>query len=123
MRYLLVLLAFIVFSGCELLGPSTSGDVQGTTEVRVQVESDAIVVTNHTGEAIYYAVFGQNIAAVINWTPLIGDENRVDARRALTVPVDEILMDGEEEKLLFYWWRPNKDASAPDAIRTVVISL
>ncbi|MEM1094250.1 MAG: hypothetical protein AAGJ10_06565 [Bacteroidota bacterium] len=117
MRTLLAILtACVLFIGCDSVAVDDEGVV-------LRIQDDALVARNATGEAIYYTVFGENIAAVIDWAPIISDENRIDPRRAVTIPLDDIAMRGDEEKLLFYWWRPNRDGTGADRIRSLVISL
>ncbi|MEM6645387.1 MAG: hypothetical protein AAF730_03965 [Bacteroidota bacterium] len=116
MRYFYCLALALLLVGCDNMVVDDEG-------VTLRMQDDALIVRNATGEAIYYTAFGQNIAAVIDWAPIISDENRIDPRRSLTIPLEDIAMDGDEEKLLFYWWRPNRDGTGADAIRSLVISL
>ncbi|MEM1094248.1 MAG: hypothetical protein AAGJ10_06555 [Bacteroidota bacterium] len=124
MRYLLVLLAFTLVSGCELFGPSTSGDVQGTSEVRVQVESDALVVTNRSGEDLYYFVMGQSVAPVIQWAPIVTEDNRIGHRRTQRIPFEASNMDLDRERvLIFNWWHADAQGAEADSVRVFTIDL
>ncbi|MEM6645388.1 MAG: hypothetical protein AAF730_03970 [Bacteroidota bacterium] len=124
MRYLLVLLALPLITGCEVFGPAASGDMQGTSEVRVQAESDALVVTNRSGEDLYYFVMGQSIAPVIQWAPIVTDDNRIGRRRTQRIPFEESNMNLDTERvLIFNWWHADAQGTEADSIRVFTIDL
>ena len=116
MKYVCCLALAVLLLGCDSVAVDDEGVV-------LRIQDETLVVRNGTGKAIYYTTFGQNIAAVIDWAPIISDEIRIDPRRSKTIPFEEIAMDDDEEALLFYWWHADAAGASPDSIRTLTIGL
>ncbi|GAB5520988.1 MAG: hypothetical protein RhofKO_32390 [Rhodothermales bacterium] len=124
MRSVLLLVLIIGFTSCEIFGPASTGEVQGDAEVRVQVATDALVVTNRSGDDLYYFVMGETVAPLILWAPIPTDENRIQQRRTQRIAFDDISMDQDREtKLLFHWWHADEAGTGPDSVRVFSVEL
>ena len=67
-------------------------------------ESNSLIVENGDDENIYYAVFEQELLAVIDWAPFSSEENRILGKNFVRITKKDIIgYDDGDTVVLFYW--------------------
>lgn len=67
-------------------------------------EDDRLIVENGSSETIYYAVFEQEVLAVIDWAPVSTPENEIAPNSFTTIQAEDIFdYEDGDTIVLFYW--------------------
>lgn len=74
-------------------------------EISAEVTDDGIQVFNHADKPIYYFAVEEGTLALLNWAPVSGEENKVDAESNKTIPFTEILGFEEGDRIILYYWQ------------------
>lgn len=118
MRVLFVCSFFFAISGCEHIG--TAGD-----DVVVTVRPASIVISNLTGDRIFFQVFGRETAARINWAPTVSDGGGIFQGESEEIEFGKIYRSEQETQALVYWWHAVRNAGKlePGDIHPIVINV
>ncbi len=89
-------------------------------EVFAEISNNELLIMNGRAEAIHFAMFEQNLLAVIDWIPQSTDENRIGPAESIRMHVEKIPGYAEEgDKVVLYYW--TGDAGPKDLFRSIVL--
>ncbi|MEM1094249.1 MAG: hypothetical protein AAGJ10_06560 [Bacteroidota bacterium] len=100
MRYFYSLAIVLLLVGCDAV--STTFDDAG---VFLRLQDETLTIRNDTAEPIYYLVMGQEFSHRADWIYTFREEVRIGVRQAKVLPLSDIPMDDNEERLVFFWWQ------------------
>ena len=114
---LLVGLTFLLSCGDDAVDPNAL--------LVSQVEQELLVI-NNSFDDLYIAVFPESIIHVIDWVPVISEENKLPSREVMKLPLNQVSENfGElpsDENLVFYYWKAviNGGKLVPGPINSLV---
>ncbi len=77
--------------------------------VTAHIDSSELVVTNHTSEDIYYAIYESESLKLIEWAPVCTDDNRLLPHRSVRLPITPTSYQPSGKAMVF-WWSKGKKA-------------
>lgn len=98
------MLRLIALCMISLMAFGCDNTVMTSKDVEARVTESAILLTNKTGKTIYYFVVGRKASALIDWYPVVSDENAILADETITIERSAVDPDGVETEVLVYWW-------------------
>ncbi len=118
MRVITLCVILILAFACDNSGVGNNG-------VHAEVTESAILLSNHTGRTVYYFAVGRNASALIDWVPIVSDENAILHDETLEIERSDVDPDRVETEVLVYWWHAvvidNKPA--PGEVSNFVVPL
>ncbi len=122
----LIFIALWALPACSLFDDGAEGDVT----VKVLVSN--LIISNHTSEVVYYAVFPRDILPLLDWLPCsdpVRCTNKIQPRRWAVVKYDDFMGEKRDDEAVVYWWHSVKilddgtERHEPDEIRAIVVKL
>ncbi|MCX8104605.1 MAG: hypothetical protein N3D80_01880 [Ignavibacterium album] len=118
--------SFITIILLLLVSCSSSTDPNNIqSSVQAISDSGQILIINFSDNDIYFAAFESNMAAVVNWSPLCNEENKVRSNSSRRINFSEIecypgstLKTGD--RVIIYYWQKS-DGTNPEVHSKVVI--
>ena len=108
----------LLFAGCGLFEDDEGG---------VSARSDGIRVTidNDSEDRVYYAIFGRELATLIDWIPHLDESRSVAPRSSRSIPHGDIMKEDGETEAIFYWWTADvRDGErVPGTLTSTIIDL
>lgn len=95
-------IAYLFLFVCVLL--SCSAFENENNEVTYRWKNDGLIVENGSSEAVYYAVFEQEMLARINWAAVSTEENQILPNTFIRIDKEEILGYEEGKKVVLFYW-------------------
>lgn len=104
--------------GCGLFDDDNGGVSARSDGLRVTVEND-------TGDRIYYAIFGRELATLIDWIPHLDESRSVAPRSSRSILHADIMKEDGETEAIFYWWKADiRDGErVPGTLTSTIIDL
>ena len=112
-----LLLLCLIVPGCGLF------DDEG--EVSARSDGIRVTVRNGTDDRIYFAIFGRELATLIDWIPHLDEERSVSAGSSRLIPHSEIMKEEGETQAIFYWWKADvrNGETVPGTLTSTIIDL
>ena len=114
-------------SGTRAEPPADAPPVAGV-HVEVDAPGRALVLANGETAPVYFTVFEQRFAALVNWRPCTRRDGcpSVPAGGRTRVAFDSIRGFGSEAReVIVYWWKLREAAGGtqPDSVRSRVVTI
>lgn len=125
-RICLLIFVVVTLSACSIL------DDDESEEVTVKVLVSQLIVSNHTTEVVYYAVFPRYILPLADWLPCsdpIRCTNKIQPGLWAVVKFNDFMGEKRDDEAVVYWWHSVKkldegsERYEPDEIRAIVVKL
>ncbi len=95
----------LVAIGLSLLFLSCTGFQNENGMVAYRWEEESLIIENGFSESVYYAVFDQDVLAVIDWVPVSTEENRLLPDDIRVINQEEIFGYEEGNNIVLFYWR------------------
>ncbi len=98
MKITYLLIPLILFLSCASFKNENN-------EIAYRWETDELIIENGSSETVYYAVFEQDVLAVIDWFPVSTEENQLLPNSFKRINEEEIYEYEKGSTIVLFYWR------------------